>query len=101
MSLRIISSILQENETSGSLTNIGYFGRSLTGHKSFCEYDNLSLIHIELSGYNEESLKNYNQKYEMLNSLKIVIDVNKAEWPKNSLAMKEDEVDPTLKKRAE
>ena len=54
MSRRIISSILQENGASGSLTNIGYFGRSLTGHNSFYEYEGVQNL-FKTSGFGSPS----------------------------------------------
>ena len=36
---------------------------------------------------------------ELIEALGIVMEVNDLEWPKNSMAMKEDEVDPDVLKR--
>ena len=36
---------------------------------------------------------------ELMESLKVVLDVEKYKWPKNSMALKEDEVEPDLLKR--
>jgi tetratricopeptide (TPR) repeat protein len=36
---------------------------------------------------------------ELITGLEVVMDVNAMEWPKNSMAMKEDEVDPEILKK--
>ena len=48
---------------------------------------------------NKDEKKRTIPEKELMDSLKVILDVEKYEWPKNSLAMKEDEVDPDILKR--
>ena len=48
---------------------------------------------------NKEEEKQTVPEKELINGLEVVIDVTALEWPKNSMAMKEDEVDPDVIKK--
>ncbi len=48
---------------------------------------------------NKESEKRTIPEKELIKGLQVVIDVNALEWPKNSMALKEDEVEPETIKR--